>query len=993
MFSDLCDYTRLSSVMDPEDVAEMMETVAAVAEQVVVQCGGFVNQFYGDGVLSVFGFSGDEDGERSATIAALEIHEQISQLKLDGVGEQLQMHTGIHSGVVFAGEADPKRGKYAFSGDPINVAARLCSAAGANEVFVSEATLKGAQAYFVAERLTLSLKGQSAQISAFRVTGRSSVRRRFEARTREGLTPLVGRSKELQTLNACLHRAQHGQGAAVALIGDAGIGKTRILEEFRQSLDDVYTLRVECDASAGSAPLQPVAQVLQRLFTTHSSDSPQAAKAKMIDVMGTLDAQLERWVPLFLRLLGFEKPSGGGPQLSLDELVQGLTHLLSRIGRTQPLALLIDDWHAADDASRWSLGGLVRSIATSSILVVVATRSVPAADPLVSRCERVRVLPWAESESELAIRELLSLAITDADARRIHEHAGGNPLFVEELCRSQGLVDRVSSIPSTLHGLIQARVERLQDLPSYVVGVASVVGMEFAAELVAELCERGDISSALDTLSAEGLVFQVEQGFYRFRHGIICEVVYETVRLQRRRDLHAKVASWLEKRATEGDAAGLLEALAHHHAGSDNPRRAAHYARLAGDRAAVISAQDRARHHYGVALKFLSRMPSTEQTRRGWIETCNRWAAACVYSPDKYQLDVVHQYLTLAEQASDALETARAHYWLGWLQYALGEQGEAIQHTIEALARAEELGESRLVGQLLTNLGQCYAAAGEYPKALKYLDAGLREKRFRTRGRAEKVPVGLIYGLGALALIYGDTGDITAARKALEEGMELVRGSNHAIEGSLLCVDAILCIWQGNWQRGQQTASAAREIAERVGGAYVFALSEALGAFCGWMLQPDATLLQELERAIQWFESRGVRLYLSLCSGCLAYVCSLQGEFEKAARYGNRTLERVKNRDGIGEAFARWALANQCRSQRDPAGAREHLTQALSCALARGSEREAALARLEIAQFEHAVGERDVAKQQLEKASDEISRLEAAWYKDRANELCIALKV
>src|SRR4051812_25933332 len=238
LFADLCDYTTLSETLDPEDMHELLHALEELARRVVGKYRGSINQFVGDCILAMWGFpEPDEDGVRHAIDAALELHAGVRELGWRPNGEgalRVELHSGIHAGLVFAREGDPLRGRYELTGDAINTASRLCSAARNGDVLVSASTLSGSESFFEVEPVgALELKGRSRPVSAYRVLGRSKVETRLEARSKRGLTRFIGRESELLAVESAALDATRGRGRALCVAGDAGIGKSRLFDELR----------------------------------------------------------------------------------------------------------------------------------------------------------------------------------------------------------------------------------------------------------------------------------------------------------------------------------------------------------------------------------------------------------------------------------------------------------------------------------------------------------------------------------------------------------------------------------------------------------------------------------------------------------------------------------------------------------------------------------------------------------------------------------------
>jgi class 3 adenylate cyclase/tetratricopeptide (TPR) repeat protein len=1008
LFCDLCDYTTLSELSDPEDTHGLRRSIEHLARSVIPKHGGAINQFVGDGILAVFGFpEPDEEGVRRAVEAALELHALAPTIAWSSPpppGFNLLLHSGIHAGLVFVNEGgDPLHGRYELTGDAVNTAARLCSAAGRNEILVSATSLRGAESFFETEAIApLHLKGKQKPVPAYRILGRSSVATRFEARSRLGLTPFVGRGAELVRLDAALAQAAAARGNALCIEGDAGIGKTRLLEEFQRKVR-ASTIRIfkgSCENYGGVAPLQPFLQIARELLSVPNDGDLRRASLAVERGLSALDEALLVHLPAFLHLLALAPwPRGETDRLQLAA-VTALLDLVLAVGRQQTVVLVIDDWQWVDDASKQVLGRLVRSIHDQRVLIVLGTRSIGRDDPVLGSLPRVELTPFTEVESLRAVHALVNAPLKDWIALGMHRRSGGNPLFLEELCRSLLPEDESAeeleevAIPSTVHSLIHTRVARLEPAQAELLRAASIVGNESSSEILQALVRVDAFDDVVGDLIAAGLLRAGDTpGSVRFQHGITREVVYESVRVRDRRRLHAEVARFLEQRYERASLADHYEALASHYARAGEYQRAFEYAELAGDKAASRSALDRARVQYAAALSHVEKLSTTPELGRRWLSIAAKWSGACVFNPARGQLSVLYAAAERARELSAYDALGHALYWLGWIYYALGEQASSIEQSERALKLAEQAHDERLTAQLHSNLGQSHAAAGSYDLALVHLERSIEMKRQRSldaRGR-HGVPVGFAFALGCKALVHGDRGQFHAANIHVQEALDVVRDTGNAIEGSLLCLLGMIQIWQGRWQEALLTAARGRATGERVNGPYVLALCRTVAGYATWVLDRSPLALEELESALTWFERREIGLYLSFAYCHLAHAMFQAGRYEAAEGYAQKALERANQTDPVGEAMAHRTLALLRHAGGDFEQARAHCEAALRSAARRGSEREVALTLLTQAELELAGGERSSARERLDAALARFDEMSMSWHRaecERLRRLC-----
>jgi tetratricopeptide (TPR) repeat protein len=467
-------------------------------------------------------------------------------------------------------------------------------------------------------------------------------------------------------------------------------------------------------------------------------------------------------------------------------------------------------------------------------------------------------------------------------------------------------------------------------------------------------------------------------GVFRFKHGIMREVVYDSVRMAERRQTHRAIAEALEGNAG-GGASDAYEALAYHYRGSGDHERAASYAELAGDKAMLTSSLDRARMQYSTALAELSKLPMTLERKRRWLATSAKWAGVYVYSPSRQQLDTLGQAAVYAAELGDAGAQARTAHWRGWIHYVLGEYADAIAHIRDGLELAQRQGDERMLAQLWTSLGQCHAAAGEYGDALESLTRGLQLKRAAVHGRRGSVVAqGFAYAIGCKAVMHADCGDFELAETDIAEALEAVSGSGHAIEGSVLGLQCMIAIYRGDWAACAETARRSGKVAERVHSAYVFSMAAAFDALARFHVDASTSALVEMRRAVEWLDTRDTGLFSSFNYGCLAEALACAGSPDAAREYAQRALQRKQCRDPLGETMAHRALARIADAR---ALASEHVRAALDSARARGSRRDVAVTELLAAELDIDL---ELVQPAAASALAQFERMGMRWYSDQA---------
>jgi class 3 adenylate cyclase/tetratricopeptide (TPR) repeat protein len=997
LFTDLSDSTHLSGTLEPETYRELLDELRLAFSTIVAERGGTTNQFVGDGLNALFGYPqpSEHDGRR-ATEAALAFHVRVRQLrqKYTGLGAaDLCVHSGIHAGQTLARQGDNIAGRVEFFGPPAGIAKHLCDQAARDEILVSQETLGPSLHFFQTSERQVVLKGRAGALTVHRVLARTALRTRFEAQSQLGLLPFIGRQGEMARLDVALQTARAGQVQLLALCAPAGVGKTRLAEEFLRRAADAgcAVLRGYCEADLSAEPLQPFLQMLRMHLRLPAGAS--AAALALEHGLRALDPALLAHRGELLRALSINVDAAGAvgarhsaPALTLQALIQFFAALAHRA----PLILFIDDWHWADDATRQVTHGLCQ-LADTPLLLLATMRPAAPGHALPSEAALVQLDLFGDTEAARSIAALLP-GVDPFVADAIRRYAGGNPLFIEELCHSaartgaQGGLAAMQAGSVWLETLIESRVSRLPPEQGEILSAAAVIGNVVPIWLLAELTGCDEHHPLVQGLADQDLLFPSGSGgSLRFKHGITREVVYGAVGLPRRRTMHRRIAQLFQSRTTPGAEAEACEALAYHHAGAADYALAAQSAEVAGDKAMATSSIDRAKTQYRAALEMLDRLPETPERYLAWRSVVRRLGMVSVFDPSRDTMDVFARAVRLARDQGDAAGQAYAEYWLAYVKYALGESGAAAAHCELALQAATALGDARLVGQVRAILGQARAAVGDYASALPLLDDAGRLQRLQ-HGSGRISPV-VAYSLACKASVLGDQGHFDAAHACFEEALAALPGAAHEVEGSVLCWRSGVHLWQGDWQAARADAQNAGRVAERVKSLYLLGMSRGLGAYAAWKLGAGAQALGELADATQWLQLRDKNLFVSLNHGWLADALVDQGRPGDARHHAALALHRLRKRDWIGAAMASRAMARWAAAQGSWTAASRHVARAERVAAVRGSAHEQAQNQLCRARLALLQGQRAEARACLDRACEAFLRLRMAGFLAQAQGL------
>ncbi len=998
LFSDLSDSTALASSVDPEEFAELLETLNRTFEQIILRHGGTILQVRGDGVFAVFGMEAREDEGRRATEAALELHQAVKNIRftspLPGF-TGLTMHTGIHAGLVLAVEGDEVMGRFVLVGDAANLASRLSDLAAADEILVSEASL-GAERHFfrTGPARDLSFEGMQDRLRVYAVEGRSEIDTRFQARSLGPQTPIVGRERELNRLRRAFDASRRGEGQSISIIAAPGVGKTRLVEAFFSELDpdECLIFRCYCESYLNAEPLQPVLQMIRQFL-----DLPQplpgdteTVEQQLTEQLRALKPGLERHARAAAALL---TPSPDNPQPSEEEISQGISEIGDVLAADRVLVIFIDDWQWADDATRITLRNTPERAQLKLMLIRASRESLP--DGLAT--ESIRLEPLDASHSISMIEALVPNA-DRVEVEQVRRASGGNPLFIEELCHavSRGAQTPVlherwhsAQIPNYVNMLVVSRVSQLSDVQLNLLQRLAVMGNVIPGWLLESAVNLKQVEPAIEQLAELDLVFPLEEkGTLRFKHGITRDVVLDSLGRDQRQALHLEMAQLIEERFKPGARDAMLEALAYHYGETREHERAADYAEAAGDKAMSVSATDRARLQYHAALAALGKLDQDRVYER-WMAVSRKLAEACLYDAEPGQTLIYERAIQLARARGDRRNLTFAEYWLAYINYALGEAPTAKRHIEVALTLADELGDETQKTQSLASWGQIYGSACEYSAALPALDDAMsRQAPFK---RKPRVAFAYAYSLACKGMILGDQGRFAEAFECFDEADDLTRGAVHPTQGSIVSMRSAAYLWQGRWEEAMDSGRRNTELCDRMGSRYLAAMSTVQAAYARWQLDPTSSV-EAITRALAWVETNHQFIWTSLHFSWYCEVLVALGRYQEARRAAVWVLKRARKLERLGESVAYCALAAIPSSPQAMVSADRCFERARASAEHRQSRREHTLIDLKEARH---LADRKLtpqALQVLEGCQKKFSDMNMYWHAAAARRLEAALQ-
>jgi class 3 adenylate cyclase/tetratricopeptide (TPR) repeat protein len=647
LFADTAGFVALARDLDPEVVHEVMDHCFGLISAEVHRFEGTINQYTGDGVMALFGAPiAHEDSPRRAVHAALGMQRAMQDFGRElqaQRGLRLQMRIGMNTGLVVVGKiGDDLRMDYTAVGDTTNLAARLQQLAEPGTVVISEVTHRLVAGFFDTQDLGEHIvKGHSEPVRAFEVLRTRGRRTRLAVAAERGLTPRVGRDRELTTLRDLFQQAKAGHGQVVFITGEACIGKSRLVLEFRRALaaarETVTWLEGQCLSFGQAMPFLPVIDQLRANFGIEEADGEPEIIAKVEDGMRRMGA-IDTHIPAIRYLLAVDPGdavlSAMEPAARRKQLVDAVLALSLRGAQLRPLVLVYEDLHWIDTSTEALLGTLLDAIAGVPLLLLLTYR-VGYTAPFGSRSFHTTLTLQSLSAADtvaMASRILGTEHFPEALKAVLLEKAEGVPLFVEEVVKtlldvgalrrengSYRVVQELAEarVPDTVQGIIMARLDRLGEEGKRTVQLASVIGRLFLVRLLDRIADvTGPLEGVLTELQTLELIYRqglLPEPAYVFKHAMIQEVAYNSLLLRQRRVLHRAVGVALEELYSER-LAEHYEELAHHFTQGEVWAKAMVYSTLAGDRAAEAFANAEAKAHYARAVHAAAQVTPSPET-------------------------------------------------------------------------------------------------------------------------------------------------------------------------------------------------------------------------------------------------------------------------------------------------------------------------------------------------------------------------------------------
>jgi len=1019
LFADIIGSTLLIQDLDPESAAERLEPALKVMVDAVHAFDGTVNRVQGDGIMALFGAPfAHEDHAVRACYAALRMQERQREF---GDGE-LALRVGLNSGeVVVRSIGNDLWMDYDAMGLTVHLAARMEQSAAAGSIRVTSHTFRLAEGFIEARPLgPTNIKGLRQPLATYELIGATPARSRWQARASRGLTRLVGRDDDLATLDRALTRARAGQGQVVGLVGEPGIGKSRLLHEFLQS--DAVRDATVLSAAAGpydiNTAYHAIGGLLQQWFTIGEHDDRAQIGAKVAAQLAAIDAALTNRLPALSALLGLPVTDPDwlelDPPLRRSRIIEAVVDLVLAAAAGSPLVLVFEDLHWADSESLATLASLADALAAAPVLLLATYRSEH--EPHWSDSAEITTLrlePLGDDAAETLLDQLLGTGSDLAELKqRLLNRAEGTPLFLEETVRSlseSGVLDGDPGayrlihdasrldIPASVQAVLAARIDRLSSEPKWLLQVASVIGPDTPLALLRAVAGMPEdrIRDGLATLTAAEFLYNgqpLQAPQYSFRHVLAQEVAYASLLIGQRRALHVQTLQAIELQHADR-LEEYVERLAHHAVLGELWDKGVSYLRRSADKAIERSAYREANTFLGQALEALPQLPegreSTQQAIDVRLEFRVTLGASGEFQRMYHYLDEAE---ALAREIEDVPRLAAAGIAKTSVLGFLGRLDAAIAVGQRVHRMADASGNPALLLPASIYLGQALLWRGDVREAAQLLDrdVGFANTELRHR-RVGTTATGSVLWAGLLAATRANLGEFDAAVRSGEEACRIAEERQRPFDLGL-----------ANWylgyvhnHRGEialalQFLERALDICRNRNVPFLIPVVATSLAHAQVLAGRPREALELLDTLAAHTRSGTLPYAAAWLASHQALACLAAGRSEEAAAHAGDAMQLVRRHTFRTIEVATLRLKARLAAQANGATrnrAEDLLHEALDLAQTQAILPDQAHCRLELGELHAANGERAEAAEQGTAALRLYRRMGMAYWPDRAEAL------